>query len=58
MEEKLKSIIVKDIPKDVYAEIMRVQSEHKAKHVTQFSLGAAMIKIVKGTIKEKKDANS
>lgn len=52
---KPKSILLKDIPEDVYKEIQRVQYEHKKSYNTQFSLGASIFKIIKSTIKNGKD---
>lgn len=49
-----KSMILKAIPDEVYAEIQRVQYEEKKKLKRQYSLELAVYKIIKDNIKEKK----
>lgn len=48
-----KSMILKNIPEDVYAELLKVQSEERQKIKRQFSLEKCVYKIIKSTIKDK-----
>lgn len=53
MTYKPKSILLKDIPEDIYKEILRVQGDEKTKRSVQFSLDKTVFKIIKSTIKDK-----
>lgn len=49
---KPKKLLLKGLPEDVYAEILRKQSEHKMKYKTQISLEVIIYKIIRSTIKK------
>lgn len=51
--EQMPAITLKDIPDDIYAEILRVQTKEMAEKKKQFSKESAVYKIIKSTIETK-----
>lgn len=49
---KPKSITLRQVPEDVYRELLRVQGQEKARRNTQFNLEQTVYKIIKSNMKK------